>query len=1437
MSKIYIGTTLVSDNGAENISNLVDGAPEALNTLRELAENFDEGIKLTALSDVEIKDGKVGTISTPNLANSVRAAGTYAGLNSSSSLSGTGAKFNVVIHQSIVLTIDTSTLSSQTDSNRPASNYEDVTTEVSPAGGTGLTFDVLVNSSGAVGLTIVDRGTGYSVGDTITISNSDLGNATGVADVTFTVATLTSNVSSVTVHTAGTGYVVGETITITEDKFGQAGTVADNLTFDLVTLADSGIMIYDATAAGTVADPHFINQTFEEIGIPRLAGPSFTGSTSFDDLVVSRKADFNTLVTIGANTNISNGGNKILFIGDGNQANTGSVTGKNTMLSVGKDNVMNAQRIASIGEENEIGGDNSLTVGKKNITKRSRNIALGEENIIGTATSSVGNNAIAIGYKNTLEAGNSFIAGNENKILNPDLSGGGASAILGTENEIADGFNNFLIGKGNSITALLNYAIGIGRAITLSGENSVAVGTGLKDFDDNNTIMLGQFNADPDGQSKIIIGSGYSESARFTAIEFLARGAAERRRSKIIVNSLKHDILNSYDSDSLAGADFINNNGDPVPNVASGELDRNNSFVMVRGDTSLSTTNKLNGGLDVTGDLVVDTDTLKVDSTNDRVGINVASPTSALHVKDTSAGNAVRQIRIHNDSTSDGTGTGIAFTNSTSETYVSASIDSVRSNSNASGTLVFSTRPDDTGADGATIARMTINDTGEVGIGKIPDSGVELDVSGDIKASGNITVSNTFIGDIDGNLVGTAPTAPTAASGTNTTQIATTAFVQSAVQGEDTIAEMNDVTLTSLADGELLVSSSGNFINQTLAEAGIAPTANPTFSGTIAGVDLNINTATFNNGVDFDDQTNFNGGVEFGDEVIFNGDTSTSFDASVTFNDELDCTNGSVVGLADLFVGTNLLSVDSSLSKVGIGTVTPEKKLDVRGDVKIQQNDNTAASLIVKGPATITHDLFKHSGVTGGFADNSNHYHTVQKINRITQQVGSNTANERVQEQYYAIEGNNLKNSQAAFWNWHRVSPEIANTSVSLTNLVGWDVSDIQDSSNRTATSQALFPAGGAEPTEFTFNSAGNNPFTLNDVLQITVEIDFEGAIVAATNFAKVTGISGAVAQVTLHGGNYKTTVEVPDGNSQTAVTSNFSVNKIDTTQIMPLASSTGINVLTDTTRTTTTDTFKLVFASAHNLELNDVITVITDATGGFQPAESAFVKNVVSTTEAIFVYGRVFEPASRLALSDIGSSSVVGILKGTLDGLHRFTAGDSLMHFNADNQGRYKSYQIGPGSEVGADCIAIGKNVYNKDASTIKIGYDNSMLNIDSAGIDVAGEINASGDLHIAGDCNVDGDALFDGSVEFSSALEISGGENLEFTGGGNISGNCDVDVTGSVQAAKWLRPGVYANAAARDAAITSPQAGMMVFVTDGDGSGNPKFQGYTGSAWVDFH
>ena len=65
-----------------------------------------------------------------------------------------------------------------------------------------------------------------------------------------------------------------------------------------------------------------------------------------------------------------------------------------------------------------------------------------------------------------------------------------------------------------------------------------------------------------------------------------------------------------------------------------------------------------------------------------------------------------------------------------------------------------------------------------------------------------------------------------------------------------------------------------------------------------------------------------------------------------------------------------------------------------------------------------------------------------------------------------------------------------------------------------------------------------------------------------------------------------------------------------------------------------------------------------------------------------------------------------------------------------------------------------------------------------------------------------------------------------------GGFTPTAKLDVRGNVKASGSIQPGVYADNAARDAAITTPTAGMMVFNTTGT-----KFQGYTGSAWVDLN
>tara|TARA_R100001440_G_scaffold26553_1_gene43480 strand:- start:98 stop:982 length:885 start_codon:yes stop_codon:yes gene_type:complete len=82
------------------------------------------------------------------------------------------------------------------------------------------------------------------------------------------------------------------------------------------------------------------------------------------------------------------------------------------------------------------------------------------------------------------------------------------------------------------------------------------------------------------------------------------------------------------------------------------------------------------------------------------------------------------------------------------------------------------------------------------------------------------------------------PTAPTQSASDNSTKIATTAYVDNQVATENTIAEMDDVTITSISDNEILQynNSTSKFENQTLAEAGIL-TGNETItlSGDVSG--------------------------------------------------------------------------------------------------------------------------------------------------------------------------------------------------------------------------------------------------------------------------------------------------------------------------------------------------------------------------------------------------------------------------------------------------------------------------------------------------------------------------------------------------------------------------------------------------------------------------
>ena len=69
---------------------------------------------------------------------------------------------------------------------------------------------------------------------------------------------------------------------------------------------------------------------------------------------------------------------------------------------------------------------------------------------------------------------------------------------------------------------------------------------------------------------------------------------------------------------------------------------------------------------------------------------------------------------------------------------------------------------------------------------------------------------------IAGTVVGT-----TQAVGNNSTKLATTAYVDAQVATEDTLAEMNDTTIASLANLDILQYTGSAWENKTTAAAGI----------------------------------------------------------------------------------------------------------------------------------------------------------------------------------------------------------------------------------------------------------------------------------------------------------------------------------------------------------------------------------------------------------------------------------------------------------------------------------------------------------------------------------------------------------------------------------------------------------------------------------------
>ena len=289
------------------------------------------------------------------------------------------------------------------------------------------------------------------------------------------------------------------------------------------------------------------------------------------------------------------------------------------------------------------------------------------------------------------------------------------------------------------------------------------------------------------------------------------------------------------------------------------------------------------------------------------VGIGTTSPNELLHVEDSSSssgtsitiqnayGESPKNIKFrYNDNVETARIEGYGR-NSTSllpylAFYVNQSTSSLASNDVAE--------------------RMRINSTGEVGIGKTATTGVELDVNGDIEATGNIS-SNGII-----KAFNTTQNVAQLEVGRTSTQylemkVSDPDILVTGIQDSDSNGNhhfvidrifagtgANDFEIRKGGTAQLTVNTDGN--------VGIGTTS-PTVALHVVG-DLQVDDTDGSPTLTYDSSAN---------------ELNT---AGATF--EINKSNG-----VDVAIGNDDFYVDMSTSRVGIGTRTPTQALDVAGNI------------------------------------------------------------------------------------------------------------------------------------------------------------------------------------------------------------------------------------------------------------------------------------------------------------------------------------------------------------------------------------------------------------------------------------------------------------------------------------------------------------------------
>ena len=246
------------------------------------------------------------------------------------------------------------------------------------------------------------------------------------------------------------------------------------------------------------------------------------------------------------------------------------------------------------------------------------------------------------------------------------------------------------------------------------------------------------------------------------------------------------------------------------------------------------------------------------------------------------------------------------------------------------------------------------------------------------------------------------------------------------------------------------------------------------------------------------------------------------------------------------------------------------------------------------------------------------------------------------------------------------------------------------------------------------------------------------------------------------------------------------------------------------------------VFSEQQNYKINivgDDSTIMVDTdTGNFIGNLTGNVTGNVTGTLDGDLTGSVFGDNSTLIID--GVNNLVNVSLARIESIVPYNANTPVI-INNSNRTPLRVVSVTDGS-LGGFPYTEFLSVKGALATPQSLAAGDVLGGWKITGYDGANEVGKIAALWISA---FEDDAVVTDNYPKSSAT-------LLISKGGNTYNQFMFGSEGEFKAPGAITPGVFADAAARDAGITTPTAGMMVFVTD-----VAKFQGYAGGAWANLN